>query len=59
MSEQNAFNVETHIENLKRHKSAGIGQILFEVFKVSFEEKEIKMLRIIFGPMRKEVKGSG
>jgi hypothetical protein len=23
MAEQNAFNIEMHIENLKRHKSAG------------------------------------
>jgi hypothetical protein len=42
MAEQNAFDVEMHIENLKRHKSPGIRQILFEVFKASWKKKKLK-----------------
>jgi len=49
MAEQIAFNVEMHIEILKRHKSAGIRQIFFEMFKLSWKKKKLKCSGLYLG----------
>jgi hypothetical protein len=58
MAEPNAFEVETDIEKVKSHKSSSIYQISTEVFNEWWKQKNLKILRNTFWPLKNEVKWS-